>query len=127
MVHQPKISPESKCRREHAAWLEDYKRWRAEHRQALEMLVKVQAAILERESALDREAAEVQSHQLELAEYELIGCVEGPPDPEKELVAHAEFSKKHERAREVYERTKKQHVNVVGEVEKLFTLCQSAT
>jgi hypothetical protein len=126
MNEQPQISPESRARRDHATWLADYGRWRAEHREALAMLVKVQAAILERESAIERQAAEIQSHQLELADYDLIGCGPGTPDPEIELAAHAEFAEKHARAREAYERTKKEHVNIVAEVKKLFEICQLA-
>lgn len=126
MIHQPEISPESRARREHATWLVDYGRWRAEHREALAMLVKVQAAILERESAIERQAAEVQSHQLELADYDLIGGGPGTPDPEIGLAAHAEFAQKHQRAREAYERTKREHINIVAEVEKLFAICQRA-
>ena len=124
MTEQVEISQEARARRDHRAWLEDYGRWRSEHRQALAMLVKVQATVLEREAALESQAAEVQSHELDLQEYDLIGSGEGSPDPEKQLSAHAEFARKHERAREVYERAKKQHVNVVEEVEKLFKTCQ---
>jgi len=127
MMRQPEMSPENRCWREHAAWLEDYKRWREEHRQALGTLVKVQAAILERESALEREAAEVQAHQIEMADFLLLGSLEGPPDPEQQLAAHAEFAKKHEQAREMHARAKQQHVNVVEEIEKLLQVCQLAT
>jgi hypothetical protein len=123
VAEQTKGSPTGLCKREHAAWLEDYKRWRGEHRQALEILLKVQAAILQREMALDREAAEVHAHQLELAEYELIGCVEGPPDPEKELAKHAELARKHEDARKMHERAKARHVNLLAEINKLYALC----
>ncbi len=48
------------------------------------------------------------------------------PDPERQIALNAEFTRKHERAREMYEQTKKQHVNIVEEVEKLFKICQSA-
>jgi hypothetical protein len=47
------------------------------------MLTKVQAAILEPEAALERQAAEVQSHELELQDYDLVGGGAGTPDPEK--------------------------------------------
>jgi hypothetical protein len=126
MNKQPVVSPESRARREHAAWLADYGHWRAEHREALAMLARVQAAILERESSLERQAAEIQSHQLELADYDLIGLGTDSPDPETELIAHAELAEKHERAREAYERTMKEHVNIVAEVKRLFEICQLA-
>jgi hypothetical protein len=124
MAQKPEMSPEGRARREHAAWLADYGRWRAEHREALAMLAKVQAAILERESALERQAAEIQSHQLELADYNLIGGEPGTPDPEKELAAHAELAEQHERAREAYERTKREHIDFIAEVNKLFDIRQ---
>jgi hypothetical protein len=88
------------------------------------MLCKVQAAILERESALEKAAAEIESHQLELGDYDLIGCGSDSPDPETELAAHAIFAQKHKLARAAYELTKTQHVNIVAEVEALFNLCQ---
>jgi hypothetical protein len=124
MIQPPEISLESRARREHAAWLVDYGRWRAEHREALAMLARVQAAILERESLLERQAAEIQSHQLELSDYDLIGVDSGAPDPATELAAHAEFEQKHSHARKVYERTKQEHMNIVAEVKKLFDICQ---
>lgn len=126
MVRQPVISEEFKARRDHAAWLEDYGRWRREHLEALAMLAKVQAVILERESVLERQAAEIQSHELELQDYDLIGIGLCSPDPEKQIALNAEFARKHKRAREQYELTKKQHVNIVEEVEKLFRICQPA-
>jgi seryl-tRNA(Sec) selenium transferase len=126
MERQPEISPESKARREHVAWLADYGRWRAEHREALAMLAKVQAAILERESALEQQAAEIQAHQLEQADYCLAEYGPGTPDPEKKLVDHAKFTEKHERARQMYERTKEEHINIVAEVNKLFEVCKLA-
>lgn len=124
MSRQVEISQEAKARRDHRAWLEDYGRWRSEHREALAMLIKVQAAILEREATLERQAAEVHSHELELQGYDLVGIDTCSPDPEKQLAAHAEFTRKHERERELYERTKNEHVNIVEEVKKLFQMCQ---
>lgn len=99
MTKQVEISQEAQARRDHRAWLEDYGRWRSEHREALAMLTRVQAAILEREAALERQAAEVQSHELELQDYELVGGGAGTPDPEKAIPAHAEFALKHDRER----------------------------
>ena len=52
MSHQPEISPESRARRDHAAWLEDYGRWRSEHREALELLAKLETGILEQPNRL---------------------------------------------------------------------------
>ncbi len=91
------------------------------------MLVNVQAIILEREAAIESQAAEVQSHELELQKYDAIGIEQFAPDPEKQLAIHAEFERKHHRAREAYERTKNDHVNLVEEAERLFKICQSPT
>ena len=126
MTKQINISREGKARQEHRTWLADYVRWRTEHREALTLLTKVQAAILECDAAIEGEAAEVRSHELELHDYDLIGVGQFTPDPQKQLSLHADFKQRHEQARDKYERTKKQHVNIVEEVEKLFKFCQSA-
>lgn len=125
MTHQREIPQKFQARREHAAWLEDYGRWRSEHREALAMLAKVQATILEREAALENAAAQVESHELELQDYDLIGIDLCGPDPEKQIDLNAEFTRKHERARAAYERTKEQHINVVQAIETLFKMCQA--
>jgi len=127
MAKEVNLSRESQARIDHRAWLEDYRRWRSEHRQALTMLVKVQAIILERDAVLESQAAEVESHELELQKYDQIGIEQFHPDPETQLSIHAEFTRKHERAREAYERTKSDHVNLVEEVEKLFKICRPPT
>lgn len=124
MTKQEKLTKEAEARREHRVWLDDYGRWRAEHREALAMLAKVQEMILEREAAMEGQAAEVQAHELELQKYDLIGIESFTPDPEKQIAENAKFTQKHRCARDAYERTKKQHINVVEEIEKLFKVCQ---
>ena len=124
MNGQPEISQESQARREHAAWLEDYRRWRSEHRQALAMLTKVQSVILEREAALERAAAEVESHEFELQDYDRIGIGPYSPDPDKQIAMNDEFARQHENARAAYELMKRQHVNIGQAVENLFKMCQ---
>ncbi len=126
MAKQVEMSQEAKARRDHGTWLEDYGRWRSEHRAALAMLTKVQAAILEREAAIEGQVAEVQAHESELQERELIGIEPFTPDPEKQIAENAKFAQRHRCASDEYERTKRQHVNLIKEIERLFEVCQSA-
>jgi antirestriction protein len=125
VTDQPGIRKSYVPKREHIAWLADYGRWRSEHRQALAMLAKVQAAILEREAALESQAAEIHAHELHLQDYEVVEYGPGSPDVDQLEAAHVEFERKHSQARELYEQTKKDHVNIVDEVQKLFQSCQS--
>ncbi len=124
MTKHVKMSPEAKARSDHRVWLDDYERWRAEHRAALAMLVKVEEAILEREVAMEDQAAEVQAHELELQKFDLIGIESFNPDPEKQIAENTDFTQRHRRARDAYERTKQQHVDVIKEIEELFKVCQ---
>jgi hypothetical protein len=120
-------SEEVKIKREHLNWLHDYAQWRSEHRQALMMLTKVQAAILEREAALESQEAEVHAHESHLRDYEVVEYAPGSPDPAKQAAEHSEFEKRHNHAREIYEQTKQRHVNILAEVTKLFEFCKAAT
>jgi hypothetical protein len=61
---------------------------------------------------------------LELQDYDQLGIDVGP-DPENTLEAHADFARKHQRARDQYEQTRQQHINLVEEVERLFKTCHS--
>ena len=112
--------------REHTAWLADCGHWRSEHRQTLATLAKVQANILEQESALESHAALVQSHEMHLQKYRLTGYEPGDADYELLEEEHADFLQTHEAAKAAHERLKKHHVSILGEVEKLLTLCESA-
>ena len=126
MTQRPVISDELKARHDHAVWLEDYEHWHREHRETLAMLVHVQEIILEREEQIERQTAEIKSHELELQDFDLIGIDLGSPDPEKQSVLNARFAHKHQQVREHYELTKRRHVSIVDEVRKLLQMCQSA-
>lgn len=126
MTTQINISHEGEARQQHRAWLADYTRWRTEHRKALVLLNKVQAAILEREAAIEKNAAEIESHEAEMHDYDMIGIEPFSPDPAKQVSVHADFERRHEQARDNYQRTKQRHVDIVGEVEKLYKICQPA-
>ncbi len=128
MTAQPTNSQEHNAKHDHIEWLEDYGRWRSEHRQALAMLAKVQAAMLQHEAALETYGAQIQSHELHLQEYVAFeyGLEYGPgsPDFEQLAAAHTEFTRKHEQTRQIHERITECHVNVVAEVEKLLKACE---
>ena len=128
MTAQPTISQEHNAKREHIGWLEDYAHWRSEHRQALAMLAKVQAAILQHEAAFETHAAQIESHESHLQEYVAFeyGLEYGPGSPDFDQLAaeHTEFEREHEQARQIHERLKECHVNVVAQVEKLAKACE---
>ena len=128
MTAQPTISPEQSTKPDHVGWLEDYGRWRSEHRQALAMLARVQAAILQHEAALETHEARIQSHELHLQEYVAFeyGLEYGPgsPDFEQLAAAHAGFAQQHKQTRQSHEWAKERHVNVVAQIEKLLKVCE---
>ena len=59
---------EAEC--EHAIWLEDIGRWRAEHRRAASMLAQIQAALLDQDAALETHAETVRTHELRAQQHE---------------------------------------------------------
>jgi hypothetical protein len=115
-----------KAHREHMAWLDDCGRWRAEHRQTLAMLAKVQATIMEQEAGLETHAAQISAHDMHLQKYSLTAYEPGAPDYEFLDEEHARYADRHERAREAHERLKKHHVSILEEVKKLLGLCEAA-
>lgn len=117
----------AETKREHRVWLEDYARWRSEHLQALMMLTRVQATILEREAALEAQAAEVCAHEVHLQEFDVVEYGPGSPDFETLESAHSEFVRRHNDARAVYEQTKISHINILSEVGKLFEFSNVAS
>lgn len=128
MTGQPTLSQEHSEARDHIGWLEDYARWRTEHREALAMLAKVQAAILQHEAAFETHAAQIESHESHLEEYVAFeyGLEYGPGSPDFDQLAteHTEFARKHEQTRQIHEQIKECHVNVVAQVEKLAKACK---
>ncbi len=129
MSTTPKISQEHAAKREHAAWLKDCGHWRSEHRRALAMLAKVQAAILQHEAELESHGAQIHSHELHLQDYVAFedGIEYGPGSPDFAQLANAHevFTRQHEQARELHKRIEECHVNVLAEVEKLLKVCES--
>jgi hypothetical protein len=127
MTTQTKRTEEQmSANRDHIAWLKECTQWRSEHRQALAMLAKVQAAIFEQEAALETHAAQIRAHQMHLQEYTLAEYAEGTLDKEELEATHAEFAQKHVTSREVHERLRKHHLNIVDEVGKLLKRCGAA-
>lgn len=112
-------------RREHCVWLETYARWRSEHRQALMMLAKIQTTILQRDAALENQAAEIQAHEQHLQDYEVVEYGPGSPDRTQLETESTTFENRHQHAREIFDITKKKHVNLVDEVQKLFNFCHA--
>lgn len=110
---------------EHIDWLEDYSRWRSDHRQALAMLAKVAASVLEQEAALESHMAHVRLHEMHLQKYKLAEYVDGTPDYEQLEEEHSDWKQKHDLARQVHKRISKHHVNIADDVEKLLRLCES--
>lgn len=110
--------------REHVAWLEECGEWRAEHRQSLATLARVQAAILQQEAALESHTAHIQSHEAFLQKY--CSADDEPGTPEFEFLEQdrAKFAQRHERAKTAHQRLKSHHTAILSEVEKLLKMCE---
>jgi hypothetical protein len=90
MSSQPSVTPEQlDAHRVHLDWLDDCRRWRSDHRRAIALLAKVQAAILEQEAALESHTVEIQSHEMYLQRYKLSAFA---PDTADEAFLEAEHA-----------------------------------
>ncbi len=119
MTHQRALPEETKAKQDHAVWLDDVRRWRAEHHQALVDLTKVLTAILEHEEELVSYASQIQSHEEYLQEYESAQCESGFHDFEELEARRLQFGAKHNLRRQKHDQTRARHVNVWAEIEKL--------
>lgn len=126
MTTQPAISEEAEAEREHRSWLEDYRRWRAEHRQVLTLLAKLQATILEHEAELETHAVQTHAHERHLQEYDALQCESGYQDSDQLAAEHTECARIHRQAQEEHERMMECHVRVLALADRLLRAGDSA-
>jgi len=108
---------------EHAMWLEDIGRWRAEHRRAASMLAQAQAALLDQDAALEAHAETVRAHELRVQWHEREIAVQARDSGRLTngtlVSSHHEYQVEHERAREAHRRIKEHHGIVTAEIRRL--------
>ena len=120
MTHEMALPEEAKSTHDHAAWLEDVRRWRSEHRQALVNLTKLQMAILQHDVELESYANQIRSHEEHLREYETAQCESGFHDFDKLEARRLKLAAMHNQRRQEYDQTRARHVKALAEIETLL-------
>jgi hypothetical protein len=107
--------------REHAVWLEDVDRWRADHRRLIEMVATAQSAVLEQDAALEGHVREIYEHEMLRLKKESRNPEATAPNEDSNLLEtrkHLEIN--HARARAVHERLAKHHERIKELIEELL-------
>ncbi len=122
----PQETPdESTMKREHENWINDFERWRSEHRDALLKLAAIQVAMLKREPELEEESRKIAAHESELSAFEQLG-IDQFADPDRQIHDHSKRMQEHEKARQQHSSTKQLHDNTMAQINALYRLLDEA-
>ena len=122
MPSEKDIPEEVAERLQHNSWIEDYKRWRKEHREALQKLAKIQISMLSREELLDREFQHIKDHEAELLQYELLGIEQFRPDPDELIMKHEQLAQRHASVRAAHKNSQRVHEKMLRQIDILLDL-----
>ena len=110
--------------REDSVWLDEVRRWQAEHRCATGWLRAVESAWSEAEAKLDTHAEAIRAHEQHLREHErAIGYSwwKWRNLPERRLLEeHGDLEARHREMERVHEEIKQLHKDVIAEMRELL-------
>ena len=110
--------------REDSLWLDEVRRWQAEHRRVTGWLHAVESAWSEAEARLDAHAEAIRAHEQKLREHEeTIGYSwwKRRDVPERRCLAdHEELEAKHREMKKVHEEIQQLHKEVTEEMHELL-------
>lgn len=111
--------------RDHAVWAEEVRQWQHETERLVAMLYRVERAIPDHSSLLEKHNALIETHEQRVYSYECgldEHCIRTCPDyktPEQQEMFHKELLEVHEQTRLEHEKIKRLYID---EMERFRTL-----
>jgi hypothetical protein len=114
----------TRAHREDSVWLDEVRRWQAEHRFATGWLHAVESAWSEAEAKLDAHAEAIRAHEQQLRDHE--GAIDYSwwkrrNSPERQLVGeHEELEVRHREIARLHDEMKQLHKDAIAEIRELL-------